>query len=85
MKKTYADSPAFPKSAFYHPDGGMDRPEDGVSTREYFAAVAMQGLLTRVPKRDGGQTELGISESQRIADESVIMADLLIEALNNPK
>jgi hypothetical protein len=82
MKKTIAESPAFSKSAFYHPDGGLDKPEDGMTKREYFAAVAMQGLLTRVPKRHDGETDLGIMESKRISEESVIMADLLIKALN---
>jgi hypothetical protein len=88
MKKTIAESPAFPKSAFYHPDGGLDKPEDGMDMREYFAAVAMQGLLTRIsPKqgRYGGETDLGIMECRRIAKESVIMADELIKALNEQK
>jgi len=54
----------------------------GLTKREYFASMAMQGLLTRVPKRLDGETDLGILESKRIAEESVIMADLLIKALN---
>lgn len=54
----------------------------GCTKREYFASMAMQGLLTRVPKRLDGQADLGILESKRIAEESVIMADELIKALN---
>jgi hypothetical protein len=54
----------------------------GLTKREYFAAMAMTGLLTRVPKRHGGETDLGTLECKRIADESRIMADALIEALN---
>ena len=54
----------------------------GLTKREYFAALAMQGLLTRVPKRHGDETDLGIIEAQRIAAESRIMADLLIAELN---
>ena len=54
----------------------------GLTKREYFALMAMQGLLTRVPKRFDGETDLGILESKRIAEESVIMADELIKALN---
>lgn len=54
----------------------------GLTKREYFASMAMQGLLTRVPKRLDGETDLGILESKRIAEESVIMADELIKALN---
>ena len=56
--------------------------QDGLTKREYFASLAMQGLLTRVPKRLDGQADLGILESKRIAEESVIMADELIKALN---
>jgi len=85
MKKTIAESPAFPKSAFYHPDGGLDKPEDGMDMRQYYAGVAMQGLLTRVPHRHGGETDLGIMECRRIAGEAVIMADELIKALNEQK
>jgi Mn-dependent DtxR family transcriptional regulator len=55
---------------------------NGCTKREYFAAMAMQGLLTRVPKRQGGETDLGILEAKRIAAESRIIADLLIEELN---
>ena len=59
--------------------------QEGLTKREYFAAIAMQGLLTRVPKRENYQVDLGILESQRIAAESVIMADKLIEELNKEK
>ena len=50
------------------------------SKRELFAAMAMQGLLTRYPNRE--EPDLGLLESQRIAEESVIMADKLIAELN---
>jgi len=55
------------------------------SKREYFAATAMQGLLTR--QENGSEPDLGILECKRIAEESVIMADTLIKALKyfNPK
>ena len=56
--------------------------QDGLTKREYFASLAMQGLLTRVPKRFDGETDLGILESKIIAEESVIMANELIKALN---
>jgi len=80
--KTHPNSSAFAKAAFYHPDGGIDGPEMGLSKREYFAVIAMQGLLTRVPKRHNEEVDLGIIESERIAAESVIMADKLITELN---
>lgn len=56
--------------------------KSGLTKREYFAAMAMQGLLTRVPKRDGGEVDLGILELQRIVDESCIAADSLMKVLN---
>lgn len=85
MSKKHQTNPkdfAFSKSAFYHPDGTFDLPENGLTKREYFAAMAMQGLLSRQPKRDDGTSILGINEAERIATESCAMADLLINALN---
>ena len=73
---------AFATPPIYSDAFGLAVQEKGLTKREYFAAMAMQGLLTRVPKRDGGETDLGIMECRRISDESVIMADALIEALN---
>ena len=57
--------------------------QEGLTKFEYFAGLAMQGLLTRLPKRENNETDLGILESKRIADEVVIMANELIKALNN--
>ena len=57
----------------------------GLTKREYFAVLAMQGLLTRVPKRDNDKVDLGILESKRIAEESVLMADELLNALSKSK
>ena len=56
----------------------------GLTKREYFAAMALQGLLTRVPNRPNNETDLGVIELKRISEESVIMADALINALNEP-
>jgi len=53
----------------------------GLNKREYFAGLAMQGLLTRVPQRQGGEVDLGILECERIAAESRIMADKLLKEL----
>jgi len=57
----------------------------GLTIRQQFAMAAMQGLLTRVPKRHNGETDLGILECKRIIEESIIMADALIEELNKEK
>jgi hypothetical protein len=77
--KTYPYESAFPEV--------QKEPRDdvfsyGLDKREYFAAMAMQGLLTRVPKRQSGEVDLGILEAQRIATEAVIMADKIIDELN---
>lgn len=55
---------------------------NGLTKREYFAAMAMQGLLTRIPNKFINDVDLGVLESKRIAEESAIMADELINALN---
>jgi hypothetical protein len=64
-------------------DGSSHVEEKGLTKREYFAGLAMQGLLTRVPYRHNGETDLGILECKRIAEESVIMADKLLVELSN--
>jgi Mn-dependent DtxR family transcriptional regulator len=73
------ETKTYPNDSIHNSEQG---PQDGLTKREYFAALAMQGLLTRVPKRHGDETDLGIIEAKRIAAESRIMADLLIEELN---
>jgi len=53
-----------------------------LTKREYIASMAMMGLLQRMPLRHGGESDLGVLESQRIAQESFIMADEFIKASN---
>ena len=53
----------------------------GLTKREYFAGLAMQGLLARNPNRQNGETDLGMLEANRIAEESVVMADFILEEL----
>jgi hypothetical protein len=62
---------------------GIKHPDEllGLTKREYFAGLAMQGLLTRVPNRQGGETDLGTIECGRIAEEAVIMADKILKEL----
>ena len=66
-------------------DEGAGEAVGGLTIRQSFASLAMQGLLTRVPNRPNNETDLGIIELKRISKESVIMADALIEELNKPK
>jgi hypothetical protein len=57
----------------------------GLTKREYFAGLAMQGLLTRFIQEGKTDTCLTIFENKRIASEAVIMADNILEALDRPK
>lgn len=72
-EKTISNEPAFSKAAFYHPDGGCDSPNKGLTKREYFAAMALQGLLSN-PSADHPFSE--------VADDAVKAAEFLIERLN---
>jgi hypothetical protein len=68
--------------AFAMVDSHANYIQNGLTIREHFAAMAMQGLLTRVPQRHNGEVDLGVIESTRIVEEAVIMADKLIAELN---
>lgn len=76
------DYPAFACVA-YDANGSGGYQQDGLTKREYFAGLAMQGLLTRVPNRHNRETDLGVLECKRIADEAIIMADELLVKLSN--
>lgn len=67
---THKDNPAFAT-------GGESWNQLGLTTREYFAAMAMQGLLATV--------QISQYMPERIASDSVMMADALIKALNETK
>ena len=73
-RQGFADLPTIPNREVY-----------GLTKREYFAGLAMQGLLTRVPKRDNDKVDLGILELKRIVEESVLMANALLEELEKLK
>ena len=71
--ETNPNESAFAKAAFYHPEGGIDSPQSGLTKREYFAAKALQGILSDHTRSLG----------KDIAIDAVKMADHLIKALNN--
>jgi hypothetical protein len=73
---TNSNSPAFAKAAFYHPEGGIDSPQEGLTKREYFASMAMQGMLA---DNTEGYTEW---DYEIIAKHSCKAADALINQLN---
>ena len=65
--KTKSNAPAFPVDG-----NGIHAPELGLTKREYFAAIAMQGLLSN-------PSECPLSG---YANDAVKAADELIKALN---
>jgi hypothetical protein len=67
----YIKDAVFPQNV-EHPDGNVT--SKGLSKREYFAAMAMQGLLAN------GKY---ICNYKLLGEESVMFANALIEALNN--
>jgi hypothetical protein len=74
---TYADDPAYPLAAFDQ-DGATTHFQQGLSTREFFAAMALQGLAAA--------PHVGITNSaQEHAQRAVKFADALIDELNNTK
>ena len=52
----------------------------GLTKREYFAAMAMQGIAS-----NRGNSENAKTDSAWIAEASVLLADALINALNKPE
>ena len=76
-KETNPNEPAFSKPSFYHPDGGLVSPNTGLTKREYFAAMALQGIIAN---KDGLDIKI-----ERIVESAVDIADALIEELNKTK
>jgi hypothetical protein len=72
--KTNPKDAAFARPSFYHDSYGRpDKEQDGLTKREYFAAKAMQGLLTVIHHTD---------RPYNVAKAAVMTADALIEELN---
>jgi hypothetical protein len=73
---TNGNEPAFAKAGWYaNPDVFVDE-QLGMTKREYFAAMAMQGFLSQVTEN------FGWNEGEETAEAAVTQADALIEALN---
>jgi hypothetical protein len=73
MTETHANDQAFPRPASHSPEFGPTHPKLGLTKREYFAAMALQGLIVNG------------NSGVFIANDAVQMADALIEALNKEK
>lgn len=69
---TKANDPAFSKPAYVGGEGAIDPPQVGLTKREYFAAMAMQGLLAN----------RGAGDCDGVCHVAVYHADELIRQLN---
>ena len=74
MTETLKNDQAFPRPASHSPEFGPVHPKLGLTKREYFAAMAMQGMCANSDYTHNSQSA--------IAEWSVKQADALIEALN---
>jgi hypothetical protein len=72
MKETFPNDLAFARPSSHTVEYGSSSAKDGLTKREYFAAMAMQGFISKY----------GIGIPLTISEESVKQADALIEALN---
>ena len=65
-----------------HPIGGGGAISIGLTKREYFAALAMQGLLANSYQQDYlNQNPLSLAVANEIAEMAVKQADYLLAAL----
>jgi hypothetical protein len=77
--KTQANDPAFSRPAFHHEHTGtLHDAQDGLTKREYFAAMAMQAIVSNL----NSHRLFGVDNMFDIAKGAVNMADALIEELN---
>lgn len=73
--KTIAEEPIFPKTIQNGDDQYAWSTTNGLTKREYFAAMAMQGIISKRDNDSGVYTK-------EIVERSVQCADALIEELN---
>lgn len=81
--KTNPNDSAFSRQAYFV-DGGGDFGAEGLTKREYFAAMAMQGLLAN-SYNDGVYQPLSTASHDQIANMAVRLSDSFIVALNEEK
>jgi hypothetical protein len=77
--KTQANDAAFSRPAFHHEHTGtLHDAQEGLTKREYFAAMAMQAIVSN----SNSHRLFGVDNMFDIAKGAVNMADALIEELN---
>ena len=72
--ETKANEPAFLSAAFFD-ECGTDAPQIVLTKREYFAAMAMQGFITKY----------GVDCQEEHIKQAVFIADFFIGELNKTK
>lgn len=77
MKETFPNDLAFARPSSHTVEYGSSSAKDGLTKREYFAAMAMQGF--------SANSVFAEQNFQSIAEWSVNLADRLIESLNKEK
>jgi hypothetical protein len=76
MSKIGTGGPAFPIFETRFPDGVLNSEAvDGMTLRDYFAAKAMQGLLSDLPK-----SLYGLDWEARMVASAFSVADAMLEA-----
>jgi hypothetical protein len=76
MKETFPNDLAFARSSSHTVEYGSSSAKDGLTKREYFAVMVMQGM---------GDALLSGMDPGIIAKRAVTGANALIEALNKQK
>jgi len=75
------NEPAFPTTEIVISSVGTEHTQyiPGLTKREYFAAMAMQGILST--RKDG----LRFSDIENLSEDAVLFADALLNGLNKEK
>ena len=74
MSNTNAGGPAFPTATL------AQKTEGGMTLRDYFAAKAMQGLVSCPDWREGAGEDVGMDASDYTARTAYMMADAMLKA-----
>jgi hypothetical protein len=70
MSNTNTGGPAFPFPAYTYPNGEINHGEGGMTLRDYFAAKALQGFISRG----------GTYHAEFDADRAYAFADAMLKA-----
>lgn len=74
--KITGNEPAYAKSAFYHPDGGIDPPQTGLTIRQQMTKDILCAMIS------SGQLELTARNANDYADIASDYTTALINQLN---